>query len=179
MRNSHAPGQEERVERIRGAVQDSIDAVGLRPTARAIGLSPTGAKNFALGSSMPYRPGWTRLQEWFEWWSAQVPAPNSEVIVRAIHLLTRDLPDAVAAQSARRSAVSLRASTRIFRGWRSPREHPANGNLLHWSGRAGADGRLNEWWAVHTLIARPTPGEGFSGPKCSHKANGRCAKLPR
>lgn len=98
MRNSYAPDHGERVERIRGAVQDSIDVIGLRPTARAIGLSPTGAKNFAVGSSMPYRPGWTRLQEWFECWSAQVPAPDSEAVEHAIYLLTRDLPDTVAAQ---------------------------------------------------------------------------------
>jgi len=55
------------VPAMREAVNASIATDGLRPTARIIGLSPTGLSKFATERSVyPYAPTLRRLRKWYQ-----------------------------------------------------------------------------------------------------------------
>ena len=60
----HRETERDELARIRAAVRDAVDVSGLRPIARAVGMTPTALGNF-LDGTLPYAKSWIRLRRWY------------------------------------------------------------------------------------------------------------------
>ena len=67
---------------IRQAARQLVEAVGLRKTARQVGLSPTGLKK-ALAADRLHEITWTKLREWYvrEILGTEKPAAESGAVL--------------------------------------------------------------------------------------------------
>src|SRR5690606_6008421 len=83
-----------RLERLREAVAERVDAYSLRRVARAVGMSPTGLQKFLDGST-PYAATRRKLERWDVRQAATVPGTVDADSARAsLLVLGRDLPPA-------------------------------------------------------------------------------------
>lgn len=83
-----------RLERLREAVAERVDAHSLRHVARAVGMSPTGLQKFLDGST-PYAATRRKLERWYVREAAsRAGAADAESVRAALHVLGRDLPAA-------------------------------------------------------------------------------------
>jgi hypothetical protein len=80
------------VDEIRRALSERIEKVGLRATAREVGLSPTATKAIAENRAEPYRKTLERLRQWHADQETSPPPPTDEELRRALLSITRHLP---------------------------------------------------------------------------------------
>jgi len=80
------------VDEIRRALSARIEEVGLRATAREVGLSPTATKAIAEDRTEPYRKTLDRLLQWHAAHETSPPPPTNEELRRALLSVTRHLP---------------------------------------------------------------------------------------
>ena len=80
------------LQEVRAALQARIHEIGLRATAREVGISPTAAQDLAFREVRPYRQTRELLRAWLAAWSDAPPAPDARETRRALLTLTRDLP---------------------------------------------------------------------------------------
>ncbi len=80
------------VDEIRRALSERIESVGLRATAREVGLSPTATKAIAENRAEPYRKTLERLRQWHSGQETSPPPPTDEELRRVLLSITRHLP---------------------------------------------------------------------------------------
>ncbi|HEX6937969.1 MAG TPA: hypothetical protein VF158_01055 [Longimicrobiales bacterium] len=81
-----------RLDRLREAVAERVDAQSLRRVAREVGMSPTGLQKFLHGAT-PYSATRRKLERWYVREVASYGgAPDAESLRAALHILGRDLP---------------------------------------------------------------------------------------
>lgn len=80
------------LQEIRAALQARIHEIGLRATAREIGISPTAAQDLAFREVRPYTQTRELLGAWMAAWRDAPPPPDARETRRALFTLTRDLP---------------------------------------------------------------------------------------
>jgi len=80
------------VDEIRRALRERIEKVGLRATAREVGLSPTATKSIADDRAEPYRKTLERLRQWHADNETSPPSPTDEELRRTLLSITRHLP---------------------------------------------------------------------------------------
>ena len=96
-------GERSLIERLRDAVAAHVRANSLRSVAREIGMSPPGLQSFLDGRT-PYPATHRKLERWYVREKANVGGDTGvEAAEAAVRILTRDLPDDLRADAARRS----------------------------------------------------------------------------
>ncbi|HEU4453055.1 MAG TPA: hypothetical protein VFR81_08340 [Longimicrobium sp.] len=80
------------VDEIRRALSERIDEVGLRATAREVGLSPTATKAIAEDRAEPHRKTLDRLRAWHGGQESNPPPPTAEELRKTLLSITRHLP---------------------------------------------------------------------------------------
>ena len=101
-----------RLERLREAVAERVDAYSLRQVARAVGMSPTGLQKFLDGST-PYAATRRKLERWYVREAASAPgATDAESVRAALHVLGRGLPTAERRKALKDIVLRLEAAYR-------------------------------------------------------------------
>src|SRR5690606_39417205 len=81
-----------RLERLREAVAERVNAYSLRQVARAVGMTPTGLQKFLAGAT-PYAATRRKLERWYVREAASTPgAIDVESARAALLVLGQDLP---------------------------------------------------------------------------------------
>ena len=92
MKEAEEPATDPDLETIRAALKERIGEIGLRGTAREIGMSATGLRDVVDGVSRPYSLTWGRLVEWYVDLQDNPPPPGRREVRRALLSITRHLP---------------------------------------------------------------------------------------
>lgn len=87
------------LEQIRARVAAAVEARGLRPVAREIGLSPTGVGKFIVGTSITYGPTAVRLKKWYQ---AHREEGGGDELAEAIETIAARYPPALREQATAR-----------------------------------------------------------------------------
>ncbi|HEX7118643.1 MAG TPA: hypothetical protein VF212_07645 [Longimicrobiales bacterium] len=122
-----------RLDRLREAVAERVDAHSLRSVARAVGMSPTGLQKFLDGAT-PYSATRRKLERWYVREAASYGGvADAESVRAALHVLGRDLPRGEREKALSDIVDRLEAAYR-----ESGREPPPW--LAELRGRSGGDG---------------------------------------
>lgn len=104
---------EDEMTMVRSALRERIREVGLRRTAREVGMSPAALSALVESGSRPYRRTWELLRAWHAGQLESPPPPDARETRRALLALTRDL------SPAQRHRV-VRRLERVLRDARTP-----------------------------------------------------------
>ena len=98
-------------EVVRQALRSAVDRDGLRPVARAVGMTPTGLAKALDAGTAPRGSTQTKMREWYVR-HARALGPGEQTVRAALGLLLDGLPEAAVAEGVAELVYVLR---RIYR----------------------------------------------------------------